>query len=82
MGEYQDYAFVTKGEKRQDIIKSLYIPKRAKELVKELKLHFSVVSKILKQLSNQGLVEPVERQGIKYFRLTERGEFVRNVLLS
>jgi predicted transcriptional regulator len=82
MGDYEDYAFVTKGMKRQEIMISLFKPCRPKELVKELKLHFSVASKILKQLSNHGLVESFEKDGRKYFRLTERGELIRKVLLS
>jgi predicted transcriptional regulator len=82
MGDYEDYAFVTKGNKRREIVISLFAPKRPKELVKELKLHFSVVSKVLKQLSIQGLTEPFEKEGKKYFKLTERGEHVRKILLS
>ena len=82
MGGYEDYAFVTKGNKRREVVISLFAPKRPKELVKELKLHFSVASKVLKQLSSQGLAEPFEKEGRKYFRLTERGEAVRNILPS
>lgn len=82
MGDYEDYAFVTKGVKRREMIIGLFAPRRAKELVKELKVHFSVASKILKQLSNHGLVEPFEKDGKKYFRLTERGEVIRMVLVS
>ena len=82
MGDYEDYAFVTKGSKRRQIVISLFAPRRPKELVKELKLHFSVVSKVLRQLSSQGLAESFEKEGRKYFRLTERGELVRKILLS
>jgi hypothetical protein len=39
MGDYEDYAFVTKGDKRQQIVISLFAPRRPKELVRELKLH-------------------------------------------
>jgi len=82
MGDYEDYAFVTKGDKRQQIVISLFAPRRPKELVRELKLHFSVVSKALRRLFNQGLVESFEKEGKKYFRLTERGELIRKILLS
>lgn len=82
MGDYEDYAFVRNGIKRREIVISLFQPKRPKELVKELKLHFSVVSKVLRQLSIQGLTETFEKEGKKYFRLTERGELVRKILLS
>ncbi len=82
MQEYQDYAFVTNGERRRDIIVSLGVPRRAKELVRELKLHFSVVSKILRQLCSHGLVESFDNHGRRYFRLTERGEAIRRILLE
>ena len=82
MGDYEDYAFVRNGIKRREIVISLFQPKRPKELVKELKLHFSVASKVLKQLSSHGLVEPFEKDSRKYFRLTERGEGIRMILVS
>lgn len=80
--DYAGYAFVTRGKIREEILKSLFAPRRPKEIVRELGLHFSVTSKVLNQLSSKGLVESFDKKGKKYFRLTDRGEVIRRVLVS
>jgi predicted transcriptional regulator len=82
MGDYEDYAFVSHGRKRREVVRDLYAPKRARDVMRELKMHFSTTSKVLKQLRCRGIVESYERHGKRYFRLTDKGEVVRRVLLS
>lgn len=78
---FEDYAFVTAGKKRTEVLKLLSFPRTPTELAKLLKVHANVISRILKDLSSRELVEQHELKGRKKtYRLTKKGEFARKIL--
>ena len=81
MDIFVDYAFVVSGKKRKEVVKLLADPRTSKELVKILKVHPSVIARILRDLAGKELVDFYKISGKKKtYVLTKRGDLTRQVL--
>ena len=81
MDIFKDFAYVISGRKRAEVLKLLAYPRTPTELVKLLKVHANVISRILNDLAGRELVESHLLSGRKgVYRLTKRGELARQVL--
>lgn len=79
---WEDYGFVVRGKQRREIIKLMDRPKTPTELKEESKLSITNVSRVLIQFEKQGLAKCITPQHVigRVYRLTKRGEEVRNKL--
>lgn len=81
MDIFHDYAFVVSGKKRKEVVKLLVDPRTPTELVKVLKVHPNVITRILKDLAGRELVDFCKISGKKKtYVLTKRGDLTRQVL--
>lgn len=81
MDIFHDYAFVVGGKKRKEVVKLLADPRTPTELSKMLRVHASVITRILRDLAGRELVNSYIISGRKKtYVLTKRGELARQVL--
>lgn len=76
---WSKYAFVLRGKVRLKILIALNKPKTPTQLSKELKINLAQVSRTLKELSDNKLIEcinPQNKTGRLYVRTKEGNEIV------
>ena len=76
MVDYSLLSFILRGERRRKILFCLNKPKIPKEIAQECKLSIHNVSKSLKELSKQKLIEcknPKDKF-YRFYELTEKGK--------
>jgi DNA-binding HxlR family transcriptional regulator len=64
------------------VLIELIVPKRHSEIKKILHLHGNVVTRILKDLNNQGLIDVLNDGKKVRYVLSERGKVLRNLILK
>ena len=81
-GKRKTYRLTKRGELARQVLFNLLEPKTLPELVKLLKTHRNVVSSIIRHLVQNGFVTYFKtlRPARKFFRLTKKGESVREKL--
>jgi len=82
--DWLKYSFVIRGKNRKAVLLSLSNPKTPTQIAEKLKLNLSKVSRALKELENEGLIEcltPDEKVG-RIYRRTPAGEKVAEMIGS
>jgi DNA-binding HxlR family transcriptional regulator len=64
------------------VLIELIVPKRHSEIKKLLHLHGNVVTRILKDLKNKGLIDVLNDGKKVRYVLSERGKALRNLILK
>ena len=76
--DWKKYSFVIRSKIRQDIVKALQSEKTPSDLKKELKKEDSNISRALRELQNEGIINcltPKEKKG-KIYTLSKSGHDV------
>ena len=82
--DWLKYSFVIRGKNRKAVLLTLSNPKTPTQIAERLKLNLSKVSRALKELEKEGLIEcltPGEKVG-RIYRRTPAGEKVAEMLRS
>ena len=79
---WEDYGFVVRGNLRKKVLLHLDNPVTPRELSKQLNLHLSEASRVLIELTKQGIVEcitPKLKSG-RVYQITKKGKAVKGKL--
>ncbi len=80
--DWLKYSFVIRGKNRKAVLLTLSNPKTPTQIADRLKLNLSKVSRALKELEREGLIEcltPHEKVG-RLYRRTSTGEKIAEML--